>query len=90
MTEQTRFEKAAREAIEQLYDDPRYETLADRVEEIVELLDSNPGDERLHKRRMHQTRIWKVVVYGSGETFTLFWEMEESTPWVRWAAMRDI
>lgn len=85
-----RYSKDALEAIQQIYDNPRLTILADRLEEILTVLDEDPGDQRVRKRHMQQSRLWKVVSYGPGEAFTFFWDQESGDTWVRWAGLGEV
>lgn len=75
----------AQVAIQAVYDDPTREQLADRLEELLDLLDTDLKDSRLYKYRMQQPKFWLVKVYGSGVDFAFMWELRDGEPWVMWS-----
>jgi len=79
------YDPDAREAIQSVYDDPQQEQLADRLEELLDLLDRDPGDQRLRRHRMHEPALWLVKVYGSKRDFAFLWELQGGQPWIHWA-----
>lgn len=85
-----KYEKDALTAIQQVYDDPRLETLADRLEEKLTILERKPGDQRVRQGRYHQTRLWRITVVGNGETFNVLWDEVDGPVWVRWAGFGKI
>ena len=76
----------AKAAIQRVYDDPSLDQLAERIEEILDLLDTSPGDRRLHKNRMQEPKLWAVPVHGSSGDFVILWDLDDAgRPWVRYA-----
>ena len=82
----TRFSPPAAAAIQAVFDDPAQQQLADRIEELLDLLDKDPGDRRLRRLRMHTPKLWAVPVHGSGRDLLLLWDLDEQgEPFVRYA-----
>lgn len=84
------YDGAASDAVQALYDNPSLITLADRVEEMLNLLEEEPTHKLLRRNRMHRPALWRVTVLGSDEAFTFLWDFEGEIPWVRWAGMGTI
>lgn len=80
-----KFVPEARTAIQRIYDDPARDQLAGRLEELLDLLDTDLKDSRLFRYRMQQPKFWLVKVYGSGVDFAFMWELRDGEPWVMWA-----
>lgn len=83
----TTFSRQAREAIQSAYDNPRWDALAERIEEVIELLDAGPPyPARVRRDRMQSPKLWHVRVHGSGESFSLLWEeADDGCARVLWA-----
>lgn len=80
------YDPDARDAIQGVYDDDSMDQLAERLEELLELLETDPKDHRLTRRRMHRPGYWLVPVYGSGRDFAFMWDLGlGGQPYVRWA-----
>lgn len=80
------FAPLARETIQRVFDDPALEQLAERIEDILDLLDEDPGNRQLRKHRMQEPKLWAVPVHGAGEDFVLLWDYDDAgRPWVRYA-----
>lgn len=72
--------------IQKVYDDPAQDQLAHRIEEILELMETDPGNVRLRLFRMQRPALWLVRIYGSGREFALLWDLGlDGQPFVRWA-----
>lgn len=81
----TQFHPDARAEIQRVYDDPSQEQLADRIEELLDLLAKDPGNRHLRKHRMHKPAYWLVKIHGSDRDFAFFWEIRDNEPWVLYA-----
>jgi hypothetical protein len=80
------FAPPAAAAIQAVFDDPRQSLLAERLEEILDVLEDDPSDIRVRKNRMQQPKFWLVRVYGSGREFAIMWDLGlDGDPYVRWA-----
>lgn len=82
---EVRFSQHARDAIQEAYDNPTLKNLADHLEEMLNLLDTNPDDVRLRRHRMQRPKYWLVRVYGSDSEISFFWEERNGVIWVHWA-----
>lgn len=80
------FEPDAAAAIQRVYDDPRLDTLADRVEEVIaELRAGPPFSARVRGKRMHSPKLWLVHIYGNGEMVSLLWDVaDDGAVWIHW------
>jgi hypothetical protein len=81
------FAPQALAAIQAVYDDPRLDTLADRLENILDLLEKGrPYPAEVRVRRMQVAGLWYVPVRGNGETLALLWtETDDGVARVMWA-----
>lgn len=79
------FDEDAARIIQQIFDDESQEQLAQRIDEMLELLETDPNDVRLHRRRMHDPKYWLVMIFGSGRDFALMWDFVYDEPWIHWA-----
>ena len=80
------FADEAWDAIQALLDDPTRETLADRLDAMLDVLEGDPGDARVRRHRMQVPQLWYFVVTGSGETWTILWEPDsDDVPYVHYA-----
>jgi hypothetical protein len=70
----TRYEEEAWRALQALFDDERRSVLADRVNEILDLLDAGGADRRARAGRTQSPPYWMVSVHGSGEDWLILWE----------------
>lgn len=77
----------ATKAIQAVYNDPVREQLADRLEVLLDLLDTDEGlkDPRLYRHRMQEPKFWLVKVHGSKVDFAFMWEVRNGDVWVMWA-----
>jgi hypothetical protein len=80
----TRYGGDAAAAIQAVFDDPTQEQLAERIDEMLDLLDKDPGDQRLRRFRMQAPKLWVIRVRGSGRDFVLLWD-DDAEPFVRYA-----
>lgn len=82
----TGYADAAFDAIQRVFDDASRAVLADRLEEILTLLDEAPDAASLRRNRMHKPNVWAVFVSGSGEDWAVLWEPDaEGEPYVHYA-----
>lgn len=80
------FSPEANEAIQRVFDDPAQGQLAERIEEVLDLLDVYPADVRLRRRQTQAPKLWVVLVHGSGRDFMILWDdADDGRPWVRYA-----
>lgn len=71
----TTFSRQTSQAIQDAYDNPRWRTLGERIEEVIDLLDAGPPyPARVRRDRMQEPKLWHVRVRGDGESFSLLWE----------------
>lgn len=69
-----RYSPAAAAEITRIYADPTQTQLADRLDEILDLLDTDPGNGRVRRSRMQAPKLWAVPVHGSGRDLVILWE----------------
>ncbi len=82
----TGYSQEAFDAIQRVFDDPGRAVLADRLDEMLALLDEDPDDDRLRRHRMQQPKVWAVFVHGSGEDWALLWDVDSGRqPYVHYA-----
>lgn len=67
-----------KDAIQAVYDDPTQEQLADRIEQVLELLATDPLHAHLRKKRMHTPRLWVVRLHGSSRDFAILWDVSDA------------
>ncbi|MCL2780507.1 MAG: hypothetical protein FWD74_03280 [Actinomycetia bacterium] len=79
------FDDLAWTATQQLYDDSR-QNLADQLDEMLDVLETDPGDRRVRRHRMQQPKLWHFTVTGDGETWSVLWEPNNSgEPYIHFA-----
>lgn len=71
------FEPAAADEIGRVYADPTQEQLADRLEALLDLLDSDPGHPLLRRKRMQAPKLWVIPVSGSGRDLVILWDLTD-------------
>jgi hypothetical protein len=52
------FDDEAWDAIQVLFDDPQRATLAERLDEMLDLLEKDSGDQRVRRHRLQLPRQW--------------------------------
>jgi hypothetical protein len=78
-------ESTPREVIQRIYDDPAQDQLADRIEEMLLILEADPGDKRVRRHEIRDPNLWLVRIYGSKREFAFTWEERADAIWITWA-----
>lgn len=71
------FDDEAWDAIQVLFDDPQRATLAERLDEMLDLLEKDSGDQRVRRHWLQLPRLWHFTVTGNGETWSVLWEADD-------------
>lgn len=73
-------------AIQALFDDPSRGILAERLDEMLDVLESDPGDRQVRRQRMQVPGLWYFAVAGNDEVWGVLWEPDGSgEPYVHFA-----
>lgn len=64
-------------AIQALFDDSERVMLAERFDEMLDLLAQDSGDRRVRRHRMQTPALWQLTVTGDGETWSVLWETDD-------------
>lgn len=64
-------------------DSGRHELLA-RVNEVLDILEDDPGDRRVRRRRYQIIDTWGVPVHGDGEDWLVLWDLQGSQVVIRY------
>lgn len=75
-----KFSPDAAAAIQRLFDGPD-DKLAARVDDLLDIVEADPGDARVRRGRAHGQSLW-IVRAGD---FTFMWDMTDGEPFIRWA-----
>jgi hypothetical protein len=67
------FDEEADRTLTALDADPTRAQLAERVNEVLDALERDPGSATLRRHRF-QIGVWGVVVSGSGDDWIVLWE----------------
>jgi hypothetical protein len=83
----TQYADEAWNSIQALFDSETRSALADRVDEILDLLDAGGTDARARRHRTLSLNRWTVPVRGSGEDWLIIWHPDSQTaePYVIYA-----
>ncbi|MBC7279220.1 hypothetical protein [Nocardioides sp.] len=77
-----RYSPEALEQIDGLYADRALEQLADRVDDLLDELEANPGAAHLRRHQLRQPRasqgtpFWFFNVAGSGQHWRIIWNLD--------------
>ncbi len=74
------FDVEALRTLEALEDDPTRAALAAAVNEVLDLLETDPGARRLRRARFQYPPLWYVTVAADRETWVLLWEPHPTDP----------
>lgn len=69
-----RFEPTAAASLEALFQDPTKDELADRIDERLDQLESNPDQLTSEEFRSRFGLIYAVRIFGSGEDWLILWK----------------
>jgi hypothetical protein len=74
------FDREALRQLEALEADPTKGRLAKAVNELLDLLETDPGDRRLRRHRFQSPPLWHVRVDSEKETWSILWEPHPHEP----------
>lgn len=75
----TQYEAEAWNSIQALFDSKTRSALADRVDEVLDLLDAGGTDALARRHRTFSPNRWAVPVRGSGEDWLIVWHPDPKT-----------
>jgi hypothetical protein len=81
------FEEEADAALAALEADAGRSELLARVNEILDILEDDPGDRRARRRRYQIIDAWGVPVHGNGEDWLILWDLQDSQVVIRYLGM---
>ena len=67
------FSPEAEHQLASLRNDGNGTALYERVNEMLDLIESAPTDRRVRRRRYRQPPVWGVPVHGSGRDWLILW-----------------
>lgn len=80
------FDDDAWDGIQALFDDDSRPNLAERLDAMLDILETDPGDARVRRHRMQQPRLWHFSVAGDGEVWSVLWDFDDQgEPYVHFA-----
>lgn len=65
---------------QRLLADPARKVLLTRVEDVLDLLQENPGDQRLRRRRFARANMWAVPIRDHEENWLVLWRRYPALP----------
>ena len=68
------FDPEADAALAALENDPSRSRMFERIQDLLDLLESDPGDARVRRVRFHQPALWCVTVFAAEEEWAILWE----------------
>jgi hypothetical protein len=74
------FTPDANDGYQKICTDPALEFLWARIDEILDLLEKDPGDARVRKHRFHQANLWAVYVTHRNERWAVLWGADRHNP----------
>lgn len=74
------FAEAAAAALDRLAEDPSRRELYERVNDGLDWLEDEPGDQRVRRHRFMDPPLWAFTVFGSGEEWAILWQDDPAGP----------
>ncbi len=71
------FQEHADAALSALEADPTRTSLLRRINEVLDLLEADPGDERVRRRRYQLIDAWGIPVSDDGEDWLILWDFHD-------------
>lgn len=69
-----------------MFEDPARQTLAQRLDAMLDVLESDSADKRVRRHRMQEPKLWHFAVTGNGETWSVLWESgRDGEPYIHFA-----
>ncbi len=75
-----RFLPDADAELRRLLDSPELQTLYERLNDLLDILEDDPGDHRVRRRRYDTIDSWGFDVHGSGEDLLVIWTRPDEPP----------
>ena len=64
--------------------DPARGQLYDRINDVLDAIEDDPGSRRVRLRRYASPPLWGVPVHGSGEEWLVIWSETEAGPLIHY------
>ena len=64
--------------------DPGRSQLYDRINDLLDVLEADPGDASVRRLRYQTPPIWGIPVHGSGEEWIILWSESEGGTFVHY------
>ena len=58
--------------------------LYDRINDVLDAIEDDPGDPLVRRRRYRLPPVWGVPVHGSGEDWLVLWSGTEAGPLIHY------
>ena len=71
-----KFSPAAEAALEALIANSAKATLLDRLNDLLDVLEDNPDDSRVRRRRFVDPPLWCFTVGDAVDTYLVLWELD--------------
>jgi len=83
----TRYAPDAHDAIQALFDYGDA-NLAELVDAMIDILDTDPGDIRVRRFRAHEPPLWIIKVHVGEQAFWMMWDLDaDGEPHIRFAGL---
>ncbi len=67
-----------------LQSDPARRQIYDRVNDVLDAIEDDPGGAEVRLRRYNSPPVWGVPVHGSGEDWLVLWSETDAGPLVHY------
>lgn len=71
------FEEHADAGLSALETDPTRTGLLRRINEVLDLLAADPGDQRVRRRRYQSIDAWGIPISSDGEEWLILWDFHD-------------
>ena len=78
------FNLDAERQLTHLEGDTRLGRLYNRINDVLDAIEDDPGDPVVRRRRYRSPPVWGVPVHGSGEDWLVLWSETEAGPLVHY------
>lgn len=78
------FSVSADRQLTDLQSDPARRQIYDRVNDVLDAIEDDPGSAGVRLRRYDSPPVWGVPVHGSGEDWLVLWSETEAGPLVHY------
>jgi hypothetical protein len=73
-----KFTDAAETAWRQLEADPSMASMLDRLNDLLDILEADPTDERCRRRRFAPPGVWCVTIRTAMDEYAVLWEPDDA------------